>query len=706
MNKCVIVVLLFVGLASCQPKEEKLNYPMTRKVDTVDHYFGTAVADPYRWLEDDNSDSTKAWVVAQNAVTNAYLAKIPYRTQINSRLTKLWDYPKISAPFHEGGRYFVFKNNGLQNQSVAYLLDSIGGNESVILDPNTFSDDGTVSLTAFSPSDDGKLLGYGISKGGSDWNEFFVKNIETGELLPDHIEWVKFSGIQWLKDGFFYSRFPAPKEDDILKGVNENSKIYYHKIGTTQTDDQLVYEDTEHPNWGFGAWVTDDQKLLVIAVTESTSGNAFYVKDIEKGGNVIKIVESFDNDFQVIDHQNGKLLVMTNYQAPKYKVIAIDLTDYAREKWVDFIPEKEGVLTGVSIIGGKMIATYLKDAHSHMEVNDLAGKYLYDLELPVLGSVSGFNGERDDKITFFTITSFTTPATVYKYDIENNKSGLYQTSAVDFDPEAYETKQVFFTSNDGTKVPMFIVHKKGLKLDGKNPVLLYGYGGFNVSLTPSFNVGRLIWLEQGGVYAMVNLRGGGEYGEDWHKAGTLMQKQNVFDDCIAAAEYLISEKYTSKGKIALLGGSNGGLLVGAVANQRPELFGAALPAVGVMDMLRYHKFTIGRYWATDYGTSEDSEEMFKYLYAYSPVHTIKENVEYPAVLVTTADHDDRVVPAHSFKYIATLQEKYKGTNPVIIRIESKAGHGAGKPTAKIIEEYSDMYAFMFKNLEVDPVYKE
>jgi prolyl oligopeptidase len=706
MNKCVIVVLLFVGLASCQPKEEKLNYPMTRKVDTVDHYFGTAVADPYRWLEDDNSDSTKAWVVAQNAVTNAYLAKIPYRTQINSRLTKLWDYPKISAPFHEGGRYFVFKNNGLQNQSVAYLLDSIGGNESVILDPNTFSDDGTVSLTAFSPSDDGKLLGYGISKGGSDWNEFFVKNIETGELLPDHIEWVKFSGIQWLKDGFFYSRFPAPKEDDILKGVNENSKIYYHKIGTTQTDDQLVYEDTEHPNWGFGAWVTDDQKLLVIAVTESTSGNAFYVKDIEKGGNVIKIVESFDNDFQVIDHQNGKLLVMTNYQAPKYKVIAIDLTDYAREKWVDFIPEKEGVLTGVSIIGGKMIATYLKDAHSHVEVNDLAGKYLYDLELPVLGSVSGFNGERDDKITFFTITSFTTPATVYKYDIENNKSGLYQTSAVDFDPEAYETKQVFFTSNDGTKVPMFIVHKKGLKLDGKNPALLYGYGGFNVSLTPSFNVGRLIWLEQGGVYAMVNLRGGGEYGEDWHKAGTLMQKQNVFDDCIAAAEYLISEKYTSKGKIALLGGSNGGLLVGAVANQRPELFGAALPAVGVMDMLRYHKFTIGRYWATDYGTSEDSEEMFKYLYAYSPVHTIKENVEYPAVLVTTADHDDRVVPAHSFKYIATLQEKYKGTNPVIIRIESKAGHGAGKPTAKIIEEYSDMYAFMFKNLGVDPVYKE
>lgn len=704
MNK-ILVGMLFLGFLSCQPKIEKLKYPMTQKVDTVDQYFGTSVADPYRWLEDDNSDSTKAWVIAQNEVTNAYLSKIPYRQQLNDRLTKLWDYPKISAPFHEGNRYFVFKNDGLQNQSVAYMLDSIGGAEKVILDPNTFSEDGTVSLTNFSPSDDGKYLGYGISKGGSDWNEFFVKNIETGELLSDHIEWVKFSGIQWYKDGFFYSRYPAPKEGDMLKGVNENSKIYYHKIGTTQTDDKLVYEDTENPSWGFGGWVTDDQKYLIISVTESTSGNAFYIKDIEKCGKVVKIVETFENDFQVIDHMDGKLLVLTNFQAPKYKVIAIDVNDYAPEKWTDFIPEKEGVLSGVSIIGGKIIATYLKDAHSHIEVNDLNGKYLYDLELPVLGSVGGFNGERADNITFFTITSFTTPATVYKYNIEKNSSEIYQTSAVDFNPELYDTKQVFYNSKDGTKIPMFIVHKKGLKLDGKNPVLLYGYGGFNISLTPAFNVGRLIWLEQGGIYAMMNLRGGGEYGEDWHKAGTLMQKQNVFDDCIAAAEYLISEKYTSPRKIALMGGSNGGLLVGAVVNQRPDLFGVAIPAVGVMDMLRYHKFTIGRYWATDYGTSEDSDEMFKYLFAYSPLHTIKENVEYPAVMVTTADHDDRVVPAHSFKYIATLQEKYKGTNPVIIRIESKAGHGAGKPTTKIIEEYSDMYAFMFYNLGVHPMYK-
>ncbi|MFA6403814.1 MAG: prolyl oligopeptidase family serine peptidase [Salinivirgaceae bacterium] len=705
MNK--FVVLCFIaGMVSCQPGKEKLTYPMTSKVDTIDHYFGTQVPDPYRWLEDDNSDSTKAWVKAQNAVTDAYLAKIPYREAINKRLTKLWDYPKISAPFHEGGHYFVFRNNGLQNQSVAFMKDSISGEEKEILDPNKLSEDGTVSLANFSPSSDGKYLGYGISKGGSDWNEFFVKSLETGELLPDHINWVKFSGMSWYKDGFFYSRYPEPKEKDVLKGVNENSKVYYHKIGTTQAEDKLVYEDLQHPQWGFGAGVTEDDRYLILSVTESTSGNAFYIKDLEKNGKVIKVVENFDNDFQVIDNLGDKLLVLTNFQASRYKVIAIDLNNFAREKWVDFIPEKEGVLTGVSIMGGKIVATYLKDAHSGVEVNDLNGKYLYDLELPVLGSVSGFSGKKEDTVTFYSLTSFTTPATVYKYDIKYNKSEVYQNADVDFDPDLYETKQVFYASNDGTKIPMFIVHKKGLALNGKNPVLLYGYGGFNISLTPSFSVGRLIWLEQGSIYAMMNLRGGGEYGEEWHKAGTLMQKQNVFDDCIAAAEYLINEKYTSKGKIALLGGSNGGLLVGAVVNQRPDLFGAAIPAVGVMDMLRYHKFTIGRYWATDYGTSEDSEEMFKYLLAYSPVHSIKENTEYPAVMVTTADHDDRVVPAHSFKYIATLQEKYKGSNPVIIRIDAKAGHGAGKPTTKMIEELTDTYSFMFYNLGVVPKFED
>ncbi|MGD9992026.1 MAG: prolyl oligopeptidase family protein [Salinivirgaceae bacterium] len=704
MKKLVFVFLL-AGFMACQPTTKRLDYPMTKKVDTVDVYFGHEVPDPYRWLEDDNSEETKAWVEAQNLVTNAYLAEIPYREQVEKRLTELWDYPKISAPFKRGGNFYVFKNNGLQNQSVAYIKSDLDAEERVILDPNTLSEDGTISLTNFTPSEDGKYLAYGISRGGSDWREFYVKEIESGKLLDDHINWAKFSGISWLNDGFFYSRYPEPKEGDKLKGVNEHSKVYYHKVGTPQSEDKLVYEDPEHPQWGFGAGVTDDEKYLIISVTESTSGNAFYIKDLKSCGKVVKVVEDFEYDFYVLDHVDGKLLVRTNYQAPKYKVIAIDINNLSREAWTDFIPEKEGVLEQVSLVGGKVIANYLKDAHNEVEVFDMSGAYLYNIDLPVLGSVGGFGGKKEDDFTFYTITSFTTPSTVYKYNINDNTSAFYQAPEVDFDADAYETKQVFYTSNDGTKVPMFIVHKKGMNLNGKNPVLLYGYGGFNISLTPSFNVSRLVWLEQGGIYAMMNLRGGGEYGEEWHKAGTLMQKQNVFDDCIAAAEYLIAENYTSKGKIALMGGSNGGLLVGAVINQRPELFGAAFPAVGVMDMLRYHKFTIGRYWATDYGTGEDSEEMFNYLYAYSPLHSIKENVEYPAVLVTTADHDDRVVPAHSFKYIATLQEKYQGNNPVIIRIESKAGHGAGKPTTKIIEEYSDVYSFMFKNLGLTPSYE-
>jgi len=516
--------------------------------------------------------------------------------------------------------------------------------------------------------------------------------------------WAKFSGISWFKNGFFYSRYPEPNEGDALKGENKDSKLYYHKVGTPQAEDKLVYENTEKPDWGFGGGVTYDEKYLIISVTESTSGNALYIKDVEKCGKVVKLIENFDNDFWVLDHVDGKLLVQTNYEAPKYKVIAIDVNNFAPENWTDFIPEKEGVLKSVDLVGGKVVAQYLKDAHSHIEVYDMAGKYEHDVELPILGSVYGFSGEKDDDVTFYTLTSFTTASTVYKYEVSSNTSTKYQESEIDFNTDDYDTKQVFYESKDGTKVPMFIVHKKGIELNGNNPVLLYGYGGFNISLTPSFSISRLIWLEQGGVYALMNLRGGGEYGEEWHEAGTKLQKQNVFDDCIAAAEYLIDEKYTSKGQIALLGGSNGGLLVGAVVNQRPELFGAAIPAVGVMDMLRYHKFTIGRYWAADYGTSEDNEEMFKYLHNYSPVHSIRNDVEYPAILVTTADHDDRVVPAHSFKYIATMQDNYQGNNPVIIRIESEAGHGAGKPTAKIIEEYSDMYAFMFANTGAKPKY--
>ena len=702
--KHLFILFALASIGATAQKIEKINYPMTNKVDTVDNYFGNEVPDPYRWLEDDMSPETGEWVKAQNLITQDYLSKITYREQVNARLTQLWDYPKISAPFHKGGNYYVFKNDGLQNQSVAYIKSTIDSVERVILDPNTLSDDGTVALSDFSPSKDGKYIAYSISRGGSDWQEIYVKNIAGGNDLSDHIQWAKFTGISWLNDGFFYSRYPEPEEGDALKGVNEHSKLYFHKVGTSQNEDKLIYEDNENPLWGFSGRVSDDKKYLIISVSESTSGNALYIKDIEKQGPIVKIVESFENDFTVIDHIDGKLLVLTNYNAPKYKVISIDVNDLAPEKWVDFIPEKEGVLQTATVIGGKIIAEYLKDAHSHIEVVDIQGKYLYDMQLPSLGTVSGFNGEKEDSITFYTLTSFTTPATVYKYDITNNTSEKYQESDVDLNADDYETKQVFYESKDGTKIPMFIVHKKGIKLNGGNSVMLYGYGGFNISLTPSFNVGRLIWLEQGGIYALMNLRGGGEYGEEWHQAGTKLNKQNVFDDCIAAAEYLISEQYTSKGKIALLGGSNGGLLVGAVVNQRPDLFGAALPAVGVMDMLRYHKFTIGRYWATDYGTSEESEEMFKYLINYSPIHSIKENTEYPAILVTTGDHDDRVVPAHSFKYTATMQEKYKGTNPVLIRIETQAGHGAGKPTAKVIEEYSDMYAFMFKNTGLTPKY--
>jgi prolyl oligopeptidase len=705
MKKVTLILpAVLVIAASCADKpKEKIMYPETAKVDTVDDYFGHPVADPYRWLEDDNSDETKAWVTAQNEVTQAYLTKIPFRDDLKARLTKLWDYPRNSAPFKKGGYYFVFKNNGLQNQSVAYFMKSLDEEPKVLLDPNLLSDDGTISLTQFVVSENGKYLAYGISRGGSDWNEFFVKDIETGKDLTDHIQWVKFSGISWYKDGFFYSRYPQPEGNDVLKGVNEKNKVYYHKIGEPQSKDKLVYEDSKNPKWGFGAGLTDDLKYMFIRVTESTSGNALYIKDMATD-KMTRVVETFEKNFWVIDHINGKLLVMTNFDAPKYKVIAIDPKNPARENWVDFIPEQDGVLRSISPVGGKLVASYMEHAHSKIRIFDLDGKYIYDLDNLEVGTISGFGGKLSENETFYTVTSFTSPATIYKYDVANNKSELYQSPAIDFDASKYETKQVFYTSKDGTKVPMFIVHKKGLKLDGKRPTLLYGYGGFNSSLTPSFSVTRLIWLENDGVFALANIRGGGEYGEAWHKAGTKLQKQNVFDDFIAAAEYLIENKYTSNKRLAIQGGSNGGLLVGAVANQRPELFAVAFPAVGVMDMLRYHKFTIGRYWATDYGTSEDSEEMFLYLKNYSPVHSIKPGA-YPATMVTTADHDDRVVPAHSFKYAAALQATYTGENPVLIRIDTKAGHGAGKPTAMVIQEYADLWSFAFYNMNFSPVVK-
>ncbi len=703
----VLSALLFV---SCNNEKKSkmdfdLKYPESRKDDVTDNYFGTDVADPYRWLEDDNSDETAEWVKKQNELTFKYLENIPYRTQIKDRLQKIWDYPKMSAPVKKSDRYYYYRNDGLQNQSVLYYKETLKGEEKELLDPNLLDKDGGISLSTTSVSDDGKYLGYAISRAGSDWQEIFIRDIETLKDLDDHLEWVKFSGIAWYKDGFFYTRYPEPDKGQELSGVNSNSKIYYHQVGTKQSEDKLIYEDSANPDVGFSAGVTESKKYLIISASESTSGNALYVKNLENPQMPVKkIVEEFDDDFQVVDEINDKLYVYTNYNAPRYKIIEIDLKKPVVSGWKDFIPEEEGVLQMVSFIGGRFIANYMKDAYSVVKIYDEKGKYLHDLDMDIIGTISGFNGDRDDEVTFYTVTSFTTPATIYQYNIKKNKSVLYEKSKIDFKTDDYVTKQVFYKSADGTDIPMFIVHKNGIALDGNNPTLLYGYGGFNISLTPYFSISRCIWLEQGGVIAIPNIRGGGEYGEEWHKAGTLMNKQNVFDDFISAAEYLIDQGYTSPKRLAIQGGSNGGLLIGAVTNQRPDLFAVALPAVGVMDMLRYHRFTIGRYWATDYGTSDDSKEMFEYIYKYSPLHNIKADTEYPAVLVTTADHDDRVVPAHSFKYIATLQNTYKGKKPVLIRIEIQAGHGAGKPTMKMIDEIADMYAFAFYNMDFTPVY--
>ncbi|PLX09821.1 MAG: S9 family peptidase [Marinilabiliales bacterium] len=702
--------ILFFTLFSCNSKnnnemEFELIYPETKTVEVEDEYFGTVVKDPYRWLEDDNSAETAEWVKQQNELTFGYLATIPYREKMKERLTKICDYPKVSAPSKKGDKYFLYKNDGLQNQSVLFYKNSLGGDEIELLDPNTLASDGTVSLSAVSVSDDGKYLGYAISRAGSDWQEIYIREIESGKDLDDHLSWVKFSGISWYENGFYYTRYPEPAEGEELSGVNTNAKIYYHELVTDQEEDLLIYEDTENPEVGFYAGVTESKKYLIISATVSTSGNALYYKDLSKpNSKVVKLITDFDDDFSVIDEIDDVLYVYTNYNAPKYKIITINLKNPSKAAWKDFIAEEEGVLQNVSFIGGRFIANYMMDAHSVVKVFDEEGEYLHDLDNSSIGTISGFSGEREDSFTFYTFTSFTDPATIYKYDIENNKSEVYEKSKIDIKTDDYVTKQIFYRSADGTKIPMFIIHREGIALDGNNPTLLYGYGGFNISLTPYFSISRLLWLEQGGVVVIANLRGGGEYGEEWHKAGTLMKKQNVFDDFIAAAEYLIDNKYTSPERLAIQGGSNGGLLIGAVTNQRPDLFAVALPAVGVMDMLRYHQFTIGRYWATDYGTSEDSKEMFEYLYSYSPIHNIKEDVEYPAVLVTTADHDDRVVPAHSFKYIATLQNKYKGENPVLIRIETQAGHGAGKPTMKMIEEIADVYSFAFYNMDFTPIY--
>jgi len=701
----LLVLTCIIALAACSEKKIKvMEYPKTKKGEVVDTYFGVKVADPYRWLEDDKSKETADWVKAENTVTFDYFSKIPFREGIKKKLTKMWNYPKYGTPFFKGKYFFFFKNDGMQNQSVLYIQEGLNGTPKVFLDPNKMAADGTTSLSEYSVSKDAKYFAYGISKGGSDWNEFYVMDVATGKQLDDKLEWIKFSGIAWEKDGFYYSRYDAPKGSE-LSVKNENHKIYYHLVGTKQSDDKLIFENKAFPLHNFSAGVTEDESILVISESETTDGNALFVKNLkDKQSKFIKIADGFDFEYSVIDNIGQKLLMFTNKNAPKHKLVLVDLAQPAEENWKDIIPEKEDVLNSVSIANDMLIADYMKDASSRAFMYDFEGHLKSELKLPGIGTLGGFSSEKGNNLAFYSYTSFTFPNTIYKFDVTKNTSEIYKTSDIDFNPDLYEIKQVFYPSKDGTKVPMFIVYKKGIVLNGKNPTLLYGYGGFNVSMQPYFSIGRLMLLENGGVYALANIRGGGEYGEKWYKAGTKLQKQNVFDDFIAAAEYLIANKYTSPEKLAIQGGSNGGLLIGACMNQRPELFKVALPQVGVMDMLRFHKFTIGHAWIGDYGSSDDSTE-FKYLYKYSPLHNIKEGVNYPATLVTTADHDDRVVPAHSFKFIATLQAKYKGNNPVLIRIDTQAGHGAGKSTEKIIDEAADTWAFIFYNLGVKVDYK-
>jgi len=704
----LLILIAFVVMISCEQQQKKIvpaPYPITQKVDTVDNYFGTAVADPYRWLEDDNSEETAEWVTAQNEVTFGYLGQIPFRSKVKERLEQIWDYPKFGTPFKEGENYFFFKNDGMQNQYVMYIQKGLDAEPEVFLDPNTFSEDGTVALSGLEFNKNGDLMAYSVSKSGSDWSEIFVMEVETKKKLEDHVEWMKFSGISWKDDGFYYSRYDAPEEGDALKAKNEYHKVYYHKIGTPQSEDKLIHKNDDLPMRNYYAGTSEDETILILSESESSSGNALFAKKLD--GNEVDftlIADGFDNEYNMVDNFGDHLLIMTNEGAPKWQLVLVDIKNPAKENWKVIIPEKEEVLQSVSLVGGKIVAKYMKDAISVAYLYDYEGNFLEDFSLPGIGSMSGIRGKKEDTEAFYSFTSFTFPSTIYRYDAVNNTSEVYRRSEIDFDVDAYETNQVFYESKDGTKVPMFLVYKKGLKMDGNNPVYLYGYGGFNVSLTPRFRITSLVLLENGFVYAIANLRGGGEYGEEWHEAGMKLNRQNVYDDFITAAEFLIAENYTSPEKLAIAGGSNGGLLVGACMIQRPDLFNVALPAVGVMDMLRYHKFTIGWAWASDYGTSEDSDEMFKYLYAYSPVHTLKEGVAYPATLVTTADHDDRVVPAHSFKFAATLQERHQGDNPVLIRIDVKAGHGSGKPTAKVIEEYADEWSFMMYNLGVTPIY--
>ncbi|HEY1010360.1 MAG TPA: prolyl oligopeptidase family serine peptidase [Daejeonella sp.] len=680
------------------PDPNTMNYPKTKKVEVTDTYFGTPVKDPYRWLEDDRAADTKAWVEAENRVTQNYLSKIPFRSDIKKRLETLWNYEKFTAPFKEGAYTYFYKNDGLQNQYVLYRQKDKGTPE-VFLDPNKFSKDATTSLAGIEFTKDGGMAAYQLSEGGSDWRKVVVLNTADLKQVGDTMIDVKFSGLSWKgKEGFYYSSYDKPNEGSQLSGLTQYHKLYFHQIGTKQSDDMLVFGGDKTPRRYISGGVTEDDRFLVITAAKSTTGNELYIQDLSKPGSpIVNVVNNFDNEHYVIDNIDGKLYIYTNLNAPNYRVVTVDASNPSPENWKDLIPETENVLN-VSTAGGKIFANYLKDATSLVMQYDMEGRLERTVTLPGVGSASGFNAKKAEKELYYTFNSYIYPPTIFRYIIASGQSVEYKKPGVSFDPSLYVSKQIFYTSKDGTKIPMIITHKKGVELNGKNPTLLYGYGGFSVSLTPAFSTSNIVLLEQGGIYAVPNLRGGGEYGEKWHLAGTKMNKQNVFDDFIAAAEYLTSNKYTSKDYLALSGGSNGGLLVAAVMSQRPDLFKVALPAVGVLDMLRYNKFTAGAGWAYDYGTAEDSKEMFEYLIKYSPYHALKPGVSYPATLITTADHDDRVVPAHSFKFAARLQEYHNGASPALIRIETNAGHGAGKPTAKIIEEQADKWAFMLYNM--------
>lgn len=703
MRSYLPLALALIAHSTAQA-EMILTYPDSNPGDTVETLHGIEVADPYRWLEDLNSDETAAWVKAQNEVTETYLSAIASKEPITQHLTKLWNYERQGIPFEEGGRYFFSKNDGLQNQAVLLTTKDLDQEGTVLLDPNTLSEDGTIALSSYQVSPDGKHLAYSVSKSGSDWIEWKVRNIESGEDLPDHLEWSKFSGASWSKDskGFYYGRFSKPEKGDEFTAKNIDKKIYYHRLGTSQTEDKLIYERPDHPLWGLNAGVTDDGNYLIIYVSRGTdTKNALFYKDLTApDSEVVELLPEFDASYSYVTHIGHTMFIETDFDAPRGKLVAIDLTQSAKDNWRTIIPESESTLRSVSHIGGILLANSMTDAHSEVVRYDLEGKSLGKVNLPGLGSVGGFAGRADDVETFYNFSSFTSPGTIYRYDIAKNQSTVFRESAAGIDPDAYETKQIFYPSKDGTKIPMFIVHKKGIELNSQNPTYLYAYGGFNISLTPSYSPATIAWLDMGGIYALPNLRGGGEYGEEWHQAGMKGNKQNVFDDFIAAAEYLIAENYTSTPKLAIAGGSNGGLLVGACMVQRPDLYGACLPAVGVMDMLRFQKFTIGWAWEAEYGSPDNAEE-FPAIYAYSPYHNLKKGTAYPATMVTTSDHDDRVVPSHSFKFAAALQAAHEGPQPMLIRIETKSGHGAGTPTSKRIDQAADKFAFLSKELDFE-----